>query len=71
MRKYSLLRLGNWRVGEVEEKGIQERRKGGRGKLRRRGYRKGEEEEEEEGIEVQEKGRPRRRGVHRGREGGR
>ena len=73
MRKYSLLRLGNWRVGEVEEKGIQERRKGGRGKLRRRGYRKGEEEEEEEeeeGMEVQEKGRPRRRGVDRGREGG-
>ena len=54
MRKYSPLRLGNWR----EEK------------LRRRGYRKGEEEEEEEGIEVQEKGRPGRRGVDRGREGG-
>jgi len=40
------------------------------GKLRRRGYRKGEEEEEEEGVEVQEKGRPGRRGVDRGREGG-
>ena len=37
MRKYSLLRLGNWRVGEVEEKGIQERRRGGRGEVEEKG----------------------------------